>query len=224
MERNTINRPVLYQVDLWNEKQGRISVAQVLFTQHKKNLIQRVICCQIVPNVAHYTVQTENYHGASQAQTQLASLCWTSATELRCSHTRFGRVKFIYTLWLKKKSRCQKLLAGLLACRPFATADELAENVSFSQKKNIALPLTELLLCCLYSLALMLPHTLQSLIFSGCYTLVKNIRNPLHSRRYEQNQKWRNEKKGTSQLFPLLNNLDKRKTRREIINNITQKQ
>lgn len=36
MERNTINRPVLYQVDLWNEKQGRISVAQVLFTQHKK--------------------------------------------------------------------------------------------------------------------------------------------------------------------------------------------
>lgn len=31
-------------------------------------------------------------------------------------------------------------------------------------------------------------------------------------------------KKGTSQLFPLLNNLDKRKTRREIINNITQKQ
>lgn len=167
---------------------------------------------------------TENYHGASQAQTQLASLCWTSATELRCSHTRFGRVKFIYTLWLKKKSRCQKLLAGLLACRPFATADELAENVSFSQKKNIALPLTELLLCCLYSLALMLPHTLQSLIFSGCYTLVKNIRNPLHSRRYEQNQKWRNEKKGTSQLFPLLNNLDKRKTRREIINNITQKQ
>lgn len=32
------------------------------------------------------------------------------------------------------------------------------------------------------------------------------------------------EKKGTSQLFPLLNNLDKRKTRREIINNITQKQ
>lgn len=46
---------------------------------------------------------TENYHGASQAQTQLASLCWTSATELRCSHTRFGRVKFIYTLWLKKK-------------------------------------------------------------------------------------------------------------------------
>lgn len=36
----------------------------------------------------------------------------------------------------KKKSHCQKLLAGLLACRPFATADELAENVSFSQKKK----------------------------------------------------------------------------------------
>lgn len=124
----------------------------------------------------------------------------------------------------KKKSRCQKLLAGLLACRPCATADELAENVSFSQKKNIALPLTELLFCSLYSLALMLPHTLQSQIFSKRYTLVKNIRNPLHSRNMSRIKNGEMKKKGTSQLFPLLNNLDKRKTRREIIDNITQKQ